>query len=144
MASHLPYQCDRAATEAAYRGLRNHKASRCSCPDCKNFFADSQSAFPKAFLSLLVDLGIDVDKEVEVYRAGRNPDGTHSYAGWFHFIGRLNESATIAPVELENGFTYYMCHPCGPRLKPFEGLEVVQVEFSAPAIPWVVAQEEPQ
>ena len=143
MSTNPPYVSDRAATHAAYSRVRNHQASRCNCSDCRNFQAARASVFPAAFLDLLTDLGIDPEKEVEIYREGRNPEGNHSYGGWFHFVGSLNQLADVDPINLGGGFTYYMCAPHGPRLKPFEGLSVVQLEFSARCIPWLLDEDEP-
>src|SRR5262245_5720947 len=46
------------------------------------------------------------------------------------------------PVDLGDGFSVWMCHASGPRLPSLEGMRVVQVEFHAEAVPWLLDEAE--
>ncbi len=78
-----------------------------------------------------------------MYTEGAAGPGAHFYGGWYHFVGELEVTGDFPPVEYAGGFISYMCHksaPCPPEL---DGLRLVQLEFRAQNVPWVVADEEP-
>ena len=101
------------------------------------------NAFPAEFLALLDQLGVDPNKDGEVYHNGRITPGRHDHAGWIHFIGSLAETGDFAPVRLGDGFTVWMCGASAPRLASLAGLPVVQLEFHAESVPWLLDAPEP-
>jgi hypothetical protein len=98
--------------------------------------------FPTAFLSLLDDLGIDSTKPVEVYEFGRIAPGIHAYGGWYNFVGVLEEGADAPLVKFGDGFSAYLRTRSGPMLPALNGLQVVQLEFNAENVPWVLNEPE--
>lgn len=58
---------DREATANAYSAFPGGGADRCSCAHCRNFAAQRTSIYPPDFRALLDQLGVDPNKEGEVY-----------------------------------------------------------------------------
>ena len=58
---------DREATVSAYKFLPSGHADTCPSITCRNFAAQRATVYPPAFRALLDQLGIDPDKEGEVY-----------------------------------------------------------------------------
>jgi hypothetical protein len=58
---------DHLRTRAAYAVIENGSAERCGCPYCRNFIAQRDTLYPESFRVLLDQLGIDAEKEGEVY-----------------------------------------------------------------------------
>jgi hypothetical protein len=58
---------DREATVAAYLALPGGGADRCGCVHCRNFAVQRTRVYPQAFRVLLDNLGIDPNKEGEVF-----------------------------------------------------------------------------
>ncbi|MBC8037637.1 MAG: hypothetical protein H7X89_10525 [Rhizobiales bacterium] len=98
--------------------------------------------YPAPFLALLDELGIDPRKDGEVFHYNRNSPGQHSYGGWFHFVGTLDRTGDFPPVDLAEGFSALMCRASAPRLAPLENLSVVQLEFHAETLPWLLSEPE--
>jgi hypothetical protein len=80
---------DHDATVAAYGGLAYGFAEECGCIFCKNFAAQRKLVYPASFRELLDQLGIDPEKECEVYEYGPVEEGSHLYGGWFYFVGEM-------------------------------------------------------
>lgn len=137
------YTADRGATILAYSRAEQGGADRCDCAGCRNFRIARAQVFPAAFLTLLDQLGIDPRKEAEVYRNGRVGPGRHDYGGWYHFVGALEETGDFPVIELQDGFTAWMCRAAAPRLASLKGTPVVQLEFHAQAVPWLLGEPEP-
>jgi len=138
---------DREATVAAYAAVTNGSAGDCDCADCKNYSASRDNIFPLFVKSLLAQLGIDCNKESEVWKIDRDVDGLHLYNGFFHFKGSFEGKDCAIPMEGGNGFTFSMT-PIDNQmsigfwmsnsLSYFENKEdVVQVEFEV-KLPWVI------
>jgi hypothetical protein len=98
--------------------------------------------FPESFVALLDDLGIDPSKDAEVYHNGRVSPGRHSYGGWYHFVGELVGVANFSALDLNPEFSVWLCAASAPRLPVFDGASVVQVEFLAGAVPWLLREPE--
>src|SRR5262249_51225748 len=84
---------DREQTRKAYSAMRggDAEAERCGCSYCLNFAAQRATVYPENFRGLLDQLGIDPEKEGEVYECG--PVGPlRAYGGWFYFAGELLEA----------------------------------------------------
>jgi hypothetical protein len=89
---------------------------------------------------LLNDWGIDSCKDGEVYHNARLESGLHDYGGWFHFIGKLERTGDFPVVELSPGFTAWLLKASAPPLDVFHGLPLVEVQFHAERVPWVLAE----
>jgi len=118
-------------------------AVRCGCSGCRNFIAVREQVLPREFVSLLQKLGIDSAKDGVVYTEGAAAPGAHFYGGWYHFVGTLEVAGDFAPVEFSGGFISYMCKKSAPCLPELDGLDLVQLEFRATNVPWVIPDEEP-
>jgi hypothetical protein len=126
---------DRESTVAAYGEIQSGGAERCGCAGCRNFIAQRESAYPKQFVSLLEQLGIDPRKEGEVYESGGDAGSMHMYGGWFYFAGRL---VVAGEYLMEAGlFRYFIGTRFPPPPKAFAEHLVLTVEF-ATELPWVV------
>jgi hypothetical protein len=136
------YRCDREATLEAYARAYRGNSSQCTCVGCRNFVLARPLVFVPAFLSVLATMGIDPEKDGEVYHNGRLAPGKHHYGGWFHFVGMLDEAGDFAPVKCGDDLAIILCQksaPCLPELKEFP---LVQLEFVASAVPWLLDEPE--
>jgi hypothetical protein len=52
---------------AAYFALPSGGADRCGCVHCRNFAVQRADVYPRAFLALLDNRGMDSNKEGEVF-----------------------------------------------------------------------------
>lgn len=136
------YSCDRSATVRAYRRIERGGVDTCGCLYCRNFRLARERIFSAGFLALLDSLGIDPKKDGEVYYNGPRTSDRHCYAGWYHFIGTLDEPGW--PVEFGGDFRVWLCRASAPRLDPLKGLTAVQLEFFADAVPWLLDEPEPK
>jgi hypothetical protein len=141
---------DHDATATAYAQLQQGWAEKCGCAGCRNFIATRARAFPDAFRTFLVDLGIDPNKEGEAVHYGPVEDKMHFYGGWFYLVGELIEDGerltTIPlpgspfPVQLlpgpGEGFQYWFASRFARPPAVF-GSRVAALEFST-RIPWVL------
>jgi hypothetical protein len=136
------YRVDRDATILAYRQVDRGGADTCDCAGCRNFRLARAQVFSSDFLALLGELGIDPLKDAEVYHVARLASGGHVYGGWYHFVGKLDEIGDFPPVCLGDGFRVWMCQASAPRLPSLKEKPVVQLEFDAGAVPWILDEEE--
>ena len=136
------FTLDRDATVAAYASQELGGSESCECNTCRNFRLARTAAFPSEFLTLLAELGIDYRKDAEVYHNARMAPGRHNYAGWFHFVGTLERNGDFSAISCGDDFTAWMCSASAPRLESLEGCSVVQVEFNAEAVPWLLNEPE--
>jgi hypothetical protein len=137
------FTCDRQATEDAYAREGTGNSAHCTCNGCRNFVVARCDVYPKAFLTLLDSLGIHPAKDGEVYHNGRLSPGIHHYGGWFHFVGTLDVTGDFPPVQFAEGFSVYLCSKSAPCLPALKDLPLVQVEFTASAVPWRLNELEP-
>ena len=145
-------QCDPEATREAFLRVPHGSPESCGCADCLNFAAARHRAYPSPVLSIFNQLGIDSQKESEIWHTHRDEKGLHHYGGFFHFIGAI-ESGRDAMVKM-NGHGTYDFEPIGELFEwgltsetalvpnSFAGSPVIQFEFAA-RIPWVVEMPEP-
>jgi len=134
---------DRDATIRAYAQAERGGADRCTCNGCRNFRLARMRVFPPEFLELLDRLGIDPRKDGEVYRNARLAPGRHNYGGWFHFIGTLDApDSDSGLVKFGDDFSAYICRATAPRLPSLNQHPVVQLEFNADAVPWLLDEPE--
>lgn len=76
---------DVAATREAYRKV---PMISCSCSYCRNYLAGC-ALLPRGFQQFLMELGAVPEKASEVYELMEQNDGTHVYAGFYHFVGYI-------------------------------------------------------
>ena len=136
------YSPDHDATIVAYRRAKLGGADSCGCNGCRNFGAAREHVFPDAFLALLEQLGIDPRKDAEVYHCVRLGPGRHSYSGWFHFVGTLDKTGDFVHVDFGPDFKAWMCRATAPRLPTLKDKSVVQLEFDAEGVPWLLDEPE--
>lgn len=145
---------DMESTKVRYAGLTTGAPEQCGCEPCRNFAAQRTEVYPAAVLELFGNLGIAANREADVSHFARLARGRHFYAGWFHFVGAILEGRDAAVQIAENTWQPDL-EPVTDRFKlgftsrvelvakAFEGLQVVQLEFST-ELPWVLDSSEPQ
>jgi hypothetical protein len=81
------------------------------------------------FRLLLDQLGIDPEKEGEVYECG--PDGNSTiYGGWFYLVGELVVGGERLITDPASGFQYYFLDAKGRPKPPVDfGDKVLALEF---------------
>jgi hypothetical protein len=128
---------DGERTRAAYAAMKNGSAERCWCPYCRNFAAQRSTVYPESFRLLLDELGIDPEKESEVYEG--SPEGSLvGYAGWFFLAGELIEPGERM-TDAAPGFQYFFARR-RPTPQGDFGQEVLALEFST-KLPWVISEK---
>jgi hypothetical protein len=137
------YIVDREATRLAYAQADRGGVDTCDCNGCRNFRVARDGVFPPRFLALLDKLGIDPQKDGEIYHAARLAPGHHVYGGWYHFIGSLDERGDSVTVDLgPPDFKVYLCQASAPRLASLKDKPVVQLEIQAYDVPWLLDEPE--
>jgi len=145
---------DPEATRRAYAAIPTGSPEECGCTQCLNFAAQRERVYPSSVLSLFEKLGVTSNKEAEIYHMARLESGKHFYGGWFHLVGSLVSGADAARQIAENlwvpdleteteFFTLGFTERRHLIRKQFEGLPVIQFEFTA-KISWVLEAEEPR
>ena len=128
---------DRHRTRTAYSAIPMGDPERCGCSYCINFAAQRPSAYPADFRSLLEQIGIDPEKEGEVYEAGREGD-LRTYGGWFYFAGEVVKRGEHTLTEA-SGFQYWFVDAKRlPKTVVDFGESVAAVEFVT-RLPWLPA-----
>jgi hypothetical protein len=133
---------DLIATRQAYSGICAGGADECNCNGCRNFISVRDRVFPPAFLTLLESLGIESHKDGEVYHNGQISPGRHDYGGWYHFVGSLDRTGDLPPVDFGGGFTAWLCRSHSPALPGLTGLPLVELQFHADNVPWGLSEPE--
>jgi len=132
---------DRQRTIEAYASIVHGDAEECGCSHCRNFAAQRDKAYPSGFRRLLESLGVDVEKEGEVYECGGN-ETVRLYGGWFYFAGLLVEAGERL-TEPNDDFNYYFVDAKRLPKPPVDfGEDTAAVEFNT-KIPWILAGERP-
>jgi len=122
---------DLERTRSAYARIESGDADRCGCIYCQNFAAQRETIYPEAFLSLLLQLGIDWKKEGEVTEIAG------VYNGWFHFAGSCEQTGDSGTDATR--FRFRFASPTSFPNPPADFGDVVgAVEFYA-TLPWVLA-----
>jgi len=133
---------DRTATIAAYARIERGGSDTCSCNGCRNFVAARDKVYPSEFIALLSSLGIDSRKDGEVYHNAQLSPGRHDYGGWFHFVGILQKTGDFPVVPMGPGFSAWLRNKTAPALPGLDGMPLVEVEFHADSVPWVLKETE--
>ncbi len=129
---------DQEQTRKAYSAMKDCIAERCGCSYCLNFAAQRTTAYPEDFRLLLIQLGIDSEKEGEVYEWGPPEESLRAYGGWFYFVGELIQEGERM-TEATSGFQYFF--RVAKRLASWQadfGNNVLAVEFIT-KLPWVIS-----
>lgn len=126
---------ERELTVAAYQNIAEGGALICGCDGCRNFAAQRQHVYPAQFLELCRQLGIDPNKEGEVWDCPADRIGVRYYGGWLYLVGRL-----VAPgqylVDIGN-FRYYFGTSFPRPPAAFAPHPVLTVEFFT-TLPWIL------
>ena len=133
------FDCDVEGTRKAYEEIPAGGVDTCDCSGCRNFLAQRESAFPKEVLTLFSQLGINYERDAEIYHVCRLDSGMHSYGGWFHFMGSIAEQPN-GPATISEHFTIDFMVNNALAAKAFEKHKLVQVEITA-ELPWVLIDE---
>jgi hypothetical protein len=133
---------DRTATIAAYARIVRGGSDACSCNGCRNFVAARDKVYPSEFIALLCSLGIDSRKDGEVYHNAQLAPGRHDYGGWFHFVGTLQKTGDFPVVPMGPGISAWLRNKTAPALPCLDGMPLVEVEFHADSVPWVLKEAE--
>jgi hypothetical protein len=145
---------DVESTRKTYAATLMGGPEECGCTPCLNFAAQRNETYPPDVMRLFEQLGIAANREAEIYHMARLESGKHLYGGWFHFVGSIISGADAARKIGENIWqpdleakSEFFCLGFSARAdlvrKPFEGLPLVQLEFTV-KIPWIIAAEEPK
>jgi hypothetical protein len=136
-----------------YASISIGSPEECGCEPCLNFAAARAGIYPAEVLALFEKLGIVPNREAEIYHMARLSSGKHLYGGWFHLVGSILSGADAAKQVAENlwqpdleGTSENFSLGFSSRLelvrKPFAGLPLVQLEFTA-KVPWVLSSTDP-
>jgi hypothetical protein len=90
-------------------------------------------------VSLFGELGINYERDAEIYHTARMESGLHLYGGWFHFIGSISKQPE-GPAKVDEHFTIDFLLDRALAAKSFENQPLVQVEITA-EVPWVLKDE---
>jgi hypothetical protein len=137
------FTCEKSVTLEAYNRTAKGGCDTCSCNGCRNFAAVRMSVYPPGFIALLESLGVDPYKDGEVHHNGRVAANRHDYGGWFHFVGSLSKTGDFPVVKLAEGFTTWLSHASAPHFESLDGRNLMQIEFQADNVPWVLDELEP-
>jgi hypothetical protein len=139
---------DPERTAEAYRAIERSAAEVCGCDPCRNFLAQHEGIYPPDVRELFARLGMDWQREAEVYHMARVGPGRHHYGGWLHFVGDL-KSGEDSKTALEDGATRVSFEEITPAFAiaftrapdlvapSFGRLPVLQLEFAV-ELPWVL------
>src|SRR6266851_1577213 len=96
-------------------------AERCGCIFCRNFAVQRNLVYPASFRALLEQLGIDPNKEGEVFECGPAEDGCRVYGGWFYFRGEMvTAGQRISNTTDSHQFAHFLTATC-PDAPAFRG-----------------------
>ena len=130
---------DTDRTRKAYALMERGDAERCGCSYCRNFSAQRSTVYPQNFRSLLEQLGIDPEKEGEVYECGPE-NSLRLYGGWFYFAGELtgpDERVTDSNSDFQYWFADAKQYPA-PAVD--FGKSVMSLQFVT-KLPWIISDQ---
>jgi hypothetical protein len=129
---------DAKRTRAAYAAVQSGSAETCGCSYCRNFLAQRRTVYPEKFRLLLDQLGIDPEKEGDVFEEGQE-SLLARYGGWFYLAGELIEAGERM-ADAGPGFQFFFRASHKPTLQGDFGDEVLALEFST-KLPWVISEQ---
>lgn len=80
---------DLEATRSLYAAAEDGEADRCDCAYCQDFRNLRGQVYPLNIRTILERIGIDYQKESEVYHICKLEDRKHLYGGSFVFFGSV-------------------------------------------------------
>ncbi len=133
---------DPSQTIELYNKIEQGGANHCHCDYCKNFNENRDVLFPLNFRSILIQLGINPNKEVEAYHIKSINQNEQLYGGWFHFVGNLveakyNNLRECRFKEFSKGFFLCLTSTIELPNPEFKNLNLVQLEYRT-TLPWVL------
>ena len=146
-------EIDAEATRRAYEVLpRTDEA--CTCSGCRNFSLAIGDALGEGGRRFFEELGVDPAKPTEacVDDALGGADGTFLYGAWYHLCGRIRRRFEAVPDATSAEWGEASVLHVGSRLDvsfrdgediigreaAFGDAAIVQMEFVAEAVPWVM------
>lgn len=131
---------DREQTQSAYASIICGGADECKCSYCRNFAAQRLIAYPQEFRSLLDQLGIDPEKEGEVFDLG-SEGSRRLYGGWLFFSGESDPEQEDRSIQAGPDFDYRITR-AADRPRPWVdfGDQVLVLDFLT-KLPWVLEEE---
>ena len=72
---------DMESTKERCAGLTIGAPEQCGCEPCRNFAAQRGEVYPAAALQLFENLGIEANREAEIYHMARLKSGKHLLVG---------------------------------------------------------------
>lgn len=138
---------DAQTTRAIHARLSAGEEERCSCPECRNFFAVEARVYPAAAQALFSALGAEPLFISELTHLGRDADGRYGCVGWFHAVGSVDgpmpqRDSALEGFDLTPDFRLWATADNMLAPKPFEGHPLVQIDFSV-SVPWVLDEAPP-
>ncbi len=130
---------DRDATVAGYLSVQRGSAEECGCPVCRNFIAQREEAYPRKFLDLLEQLGIDSKKEGDLFEDGPLGNNVQPTAGWFYFVGDLLEAGERL-TEMGKDLQCFVRGAGATSVTRLFGTRVCALEFST-RVPWALGED---
>ena len=92
----------------------------------------------------MAGLGIDANKEGEVWSGRSQKPGHHSYGGWFHFIGQLGgEEEASQTIAFGPSLEATLRRAHAPTILSLPHSEMVEVDFFTRDIPWMLDEADP-
>lgn len=143
---------DQAATQECY--LRAPAEHYCACDNCRKFGQAIAFAFPTNFLTILVALGIDARRTVELSHYGLEKSALHLTEGWFHVVGRIcavGERGNLTGQGrvrddlniFEGDFKFGFSEKRDLAPPSFDGRDIIELYFVT-RIPRLIAAPEPE
>ena len=138
------FNADVRATAEAYALAPAGGADECSCVWCRNFRLARGAAYPPAFVAFLAELGIDANKEGEVWSGGSQKPGHHSYGGWFHFVGQLDgEEEASQTIAFGPSLEATLRRAHAPTILSLPHAKMVAIDFFTRDVPWMLDEVDP-
>ena len=150
-------EIDAEATRRAYEGV--HRVDEgCDCAGCRNFTLAIGDGLGEGGRRFLASVGIDdLAKATESYVNFAQKDETLCYGGWCHLCGRIRRRVEAVPDVtaaewgearlLHVSSLLYVFFRDGDsiigREAAFGDAAIVQMEFVAEAVPWVMGGPNP-
>ena len=150
-------EIDAEATRRAYEGV--HRVDEgCDCAGCRNFTLAIGDGLGEGGRRFLASGGIDdLAKATESYVNFVQRDGTLCYGGWCHLFGRIRRRFEAVPDATATEWGEASVLHVGSRLDvsfrdgediigrdaAFGDAAIVQMEFVAWGVPWVLDEPNP-
>ena len=149
-------EIDAEATRRAYEVLPRTDEG-CSCDGCQNFPLAIGKALSEEGRRLFESMGVDPAKATEAYVNCARDEGTIFYGAWYHLFGRIRRRFEAVPDatsaewgearERRVGERAHISFVDGRKIigreAAFGDAAIVQMEFVAEAVPWVMGGPNP-